>query len=151
MRKVIYVFNDKDYSHNNIVNLTFYVQRISIENFIKLAKSNGLCWKIDKDLFKDNHHTNTDGYMKTVIIRGFASSMFRFLISLGFHEHSNIYDGISIRHNNLRNEKINNRIKWDQVYIKFNSITKETKFVYNTPFKINRISKQGKILWRRFH
>lgn len=151
MRRIVYTFDNKDYNYNSYVRLNFYVQRISINNFILRAKENGLSWKVDKNMFKDFHPTNTDGYMKSVVIYGFASSMFRFLISLGFNEHSVIMDNIYIRHNSLRNNKISNRIKWENIYVKFNSITKTTKFVYSTPFKIKRMSKQGKVLWRRFH
>ena len=66
-------------------------------------------------------------------------------------DHSEIFDNIYVRHNRLKVVRIKKRIKWDKIYIKFNGITKETKYVYNTPFVISRMKRQGKILWRRYH
>lgn len=146
MKKITYTFNKVDYESHGKVVLIFNVIKPSIQTFIELVKSKNLRYKTADSFFKEGSQD-----FKSIVVGGFPKCMYNLLIDLGYKDHSEIFDNIYVRHNRLKVVRIKKRIEWDKIYIRFNSITKETKYVYNTPFVISRMKRQGKILWRRYH
>jgi SpoVK/Ycf46/Vps4 family AAA+-type ATPase len=138
MKKIVYVFNNKEYEQTEIVKLDFIVSTNCINNFINEVGKN-LCF-VQKEI-KEKILSNKYRQTKKVNVTCLANKMYNILLNLGSNEYSEIRNNIEIYQYKFDNSlnKIKNSLR--EQYIVFNPITKKSKLIFNTPIKIN-----GKIL-----
>jgi hypothetical protein len=104
LKREIYHFNGKDYEKFDYVELTFFVQRVSIQNFINIIKNQVNAWidKISSDFIEDFHPTNVDNNIKKIIVKASAFAMYEIVKKLGKNDHSEVLNNWFIRNHSLR-------------------------------------------------
>lgn len=148
MKKIVYVFDNKEYNHNQRVTLKFIVEISQIENFLKqIGKHN---FFVEPKIYEQKK------YYKHILVTRFADNMYNLFVGLGCNDYSEIRNNILIDRHIFRNESLQNkrteRKKNSPFFNKFkcyNSTTKETKYINNTPFVIKKIAKQGTKIYSR--
>lgn len=103
LKREMYHFNGKDYERFDLVELTFNVQRISLENFLNTIRLN-YCNYFIGNYFEDSLHTWVDNKMKPIKVSGFAYKMYEVVKSIGFSDYNEILDNIFVRKHELRKE-----------------------------------------------
>jgi len=104
LKREIYHFNGKDYENFDYVELTFLIQRVSIQNFINIVKNQINAWidKIDSNFIEDFHPTNVDNNMKKIIVKASAFAMYEIVKKLGKQDYSEVLNNWYIRNHELR-------------------------------------------------
>jgi hypothetical protein len=149
MKKIIYVFDNKEYQRNQITKLDFIVSTNCINNFINtIGRNNCFVQKETKEKILSNKYRQT----KKVNVTCSANQMYNILLNLGHNEYSEIRNNIEIYQYKFDAtiNKIKNSLK--EQYIVFNPTTKKSKLIFNTPIQINgKMTIHCNKLYRRYN
>jgi hypothetical protein len=104
LKREMYHFDGKDYERFDSVELIFFVQRVSIQNFINIVKNqiNAWIYKIDSKFIADFHPTHVDSNLKEITVRASAFAMYEIVKKLGKTDYSEIQNRWFIRNASLR-------------------------------------------------
>lgn len=152
MIRTIYHIAGKDYEGNQKAELTFNVQTISIDNFLKIAKESHCFVKSYSSVFNDSQITYTNGAMKSITLFAWSPLFICILAQkLGKKEWNCIDENWNIRNTELRSTKHKSQTRYNGVLC-FDPATKATKLISNSPIKIidRQVIFNGK-LYRKFY
>lgn len=150
MTRIVYHIAGKDYEEHQTVTLTFFIQTVSIQNFLSLVKLNH-CYvdSYDNKIINDSQITHTNGLLRKFKIKGFSPNITKLAIALGKYNHNTLDDNWYVRNASLRSTTgLKPRYNG---YTMFDPITKKTTFKSNAPAKLK--GKQTIIngkLWRKY-
>lgn len=152
MKRTVYHIAGNDYQPHNLVMLTFLVQRVSIQNFLKKAREHYLRVLNYGNYIEDYQPTYTDNVLKPLTLKGTANNMAEFANFLGVTDIDELRENMYIRQCSLRardGDKFRN--KRYNGFSCFDPATKIITFKSNAPRKIE--GRQAVIngkLWRKY-
>jgi len=155
LKRTVYHFAGKDYEATDIVEFTFFVQRVPINNFLNLnyAPHRQVRKKVRHigSFLIDHAHTNVDAAIKPIIVRCMAATLFLILEKLGMHNYSDIDNMRTyVRNRDLRAKQSVTHDRYNGIHV-FDPITKSSWLASGAPKKIE--GKQAVIngkLWRKY-
>jgi len=155
LKRTVYRIAGKDYEESDLVTFTFFVQRVSINNFLNLKyfkerKVRDLAIEIGEFTI-DNVHTNVDAAIKPITIHAYASTLAEIFSMIGITSHHDIEKSdIYVRNRELRAVDTVRHERYNGISV-FDPVTKKTRMVSGAPKKIEgrQAIINGK-LWRRY-
>lgn len=159
LKRTIYHIAGKDYESTDILEFTFFVQVVSVENFLNIEPyANFAKFKIRHAVrhigkaFIDHMRTNTDRSMKPIIVRCSAETLCLIFDKLGIKEwHSVDALCLYVRKGELRAYDGHKDHVYNGISV-FDPKTKKSWLTSGTPKKI--IGRQAIIngkLWRKYY
>ena len=153
MKRTVYHFDGKDYEEGSLIEITFNIQAVSIQNFLNEAKKHRLHVKSFGNLFEDYQRTSTDGLMKKFIFWGNINNFVEFAQFLGKPEWQELNNNWYIRNCNLRAYDFGRyrNYRYDGIMC-YDPCTHKSELKSNAPCPIpgNQVLFNGK-LWRKFY
>lgn len=160
LKRAVYHLAGKDYEQNDMVEFTFHLQRVSINNFLNIElyenypnfKVRNLVKSFGREFFNDHQHTTTDGKLRSFVVKCSAAHLFLLLNKIGIKEwHSVENMELYVRKGDLRAYEGVIDSRYAGIYV-FNPKTKSGHFTSNVPKRI--IGRQAIIngkLWRKYY
>jgi hypothetical protein len=159
LKRTVYHFAGNDYEATDIITFVFYVQRVSINNFLNLNYSDYSTGLIVRnmnysigDFELDYQHTNVDRAIKAITITCTAAALFLLLKKLGKKEWQSQETRIMfIRKSELRSVQYVADKKFNGISV-FDPVTKKQWYTSGSPKKIEgrQAIINGK-LWRKYY
>lgn len=155
LKRTIYHIAGKDYESQDVVEFTFFIQRVSINNFLNLEffkhyKIRSLPYKIGEWTI-DYMHTNVDAAILPIIIKTFAFNLAEVLNLLGISDRHDIDTPyLYVRNIELRAKQSIKHERYNGIHV-FDPKTKSSYLTSNSPKKIEGQQSiiNGK-LWRKY-
>jgi hypothetical protein len=157
LKRTVYHIAGKDYESTDMIEFTFHIQRVSIQNFLNLEYyPNSICKvrRLVKSMGQfenDYQHTNVDTAMKAITIRCIVHYLFAILEHVGKKEwHSLESLKMNVRNAKLRAVQHCNHTRYNGISV-FDPITKSQYYTSGSSRKIEgrQAIINGK-LWRKY-
>jgi hypothetical protein len=158
LKRTVYHIAGKDYESTEMIEFTFYIQRVSINNFLNLEYYPNVFCKVRRlvknigDFEIDFQHTNVDSAMRPITICCMIQHLFVILQHVGIKEwHSLDTISLWVRNSNLRAVQHCNKTRYNGISV-FDPTTKKQKYTSGSPKKIEgrQAIINGK-LWRKYY
>jgi hypothetical protein len=158
LKRTVYHIAGKDYEATQIIEFTFFVQRVSVHNFLNIEPyANFSKFQVRHivkhvgNFFADHIHTTTDGLMKPIVVRCSAETLCLIFEKLGIKEWNSV-DALTlyVRKGDLRAYDGYAAKSYNGISV-FDPKTKKSWLTSGAPKKI--IGRQAIIngkLWRKY-
>lgn len=159
LKRTVYHVAAKDYEANELIEFTFFIQRVSINNFLNLTFSESrpnlkvrTFVKMIGEFTIDFHNTNVDPAIRPIIVRCYPGTLLEILHKIGLKDWSELDTNyLYIRNTNLRALKSVQYTRYNGIHV-FDPKTKRSWLTSNSPQKIqgSQAIINGK-LWRKYY